>query len=223
MLKFYYFYTPDYLFWHNHLSHVLTTFEICPIKIENLQLQDSKQTGTHHFLNCTKKIELIIDCIEKNKNNYILFTDCTIFVDSDNVQHLSNYMYQCIDTKKDMFFSYFKQDNRNIGVILLNCNDNVLLFYKQLLQTMNEKIKNGINVWDQGEINFALDNNSVLNCGLFDDRIWVGGKIPKEQNFYIYKSCCDPRGDRQKTRLTYLYESGLINKQDYDYWINFKV
>jgi hypothetical protein len=61
-----------------------------------------------------------------------------------------------------------------------------------------------------------------LKCGYFDDKIWIGGEIPKGTPFYIYKATCDPKCDRQRARLTYLYQSELLSKPCYEYWVNYR-
>jgi len=62
MIKFYYFFTTDYEFWHNHLSKTLSgTFDIQSLLIDNINLSKI----SHHFLNISIKIELVIDCIKK--------------------------------------------------------------------------------------------------------------------------------------------------------------
>jgi hypothetical protein len=222
MIPFYYFYTPDYEFWHNHLSKKLSSvFDVQPISIEKINLSNI----SHHFLNVTIKIELIVDCIKKNMNNSILFTDATIFINKDNIQLLQSYIDEKISTDKDIYFVYCKQDPINIGVILLKCNEKTLTFWEKVLEIMNGTIKNGLNVWDQGVVNNLLIHQKYpIDYDYFDiDKIWCGGKIPKERtnNFFIYKSCVDPRSNRQLTRLTYLYDTDLITKDEFDFWINY--
>ena len=50
-------------------------FEFRPISLESLTLSNCD----HHFLNNTVKIQLVIDCIKQNMNEFILFTDATIY------------------------------------------------------------------------------------------------------------------------------------------------
>ena len=78
-MKWYYFYTKDYEFWHNHLSSNLTNdYEVNPILIDDLVI--NKTAIKHQLAGNTKKIELIVDCIQKNlgkKINPKAITDCT--------------------------------------------------------------------------------------------------------------------------------------------------
>lgn len=218
----YYFFTPNYEFWNQHIHTTLSaSFDVRPLKITSLALQDSKVTQSHHFLNCTTKIELIIDCIEKNMGKHILFTDCTIFIDAKNIESLKNYMHECFD--KDMTFAYYAQDHRNIGVILIHCTQPVLSFWKSVLKRMQDKKRRNISTWDQGEVNDMLDHEySFLKCGLFDSRILVEGPIEKGTPFHIYKLVCDPREDRQHRRLTNLYNAELISKACYEHWLELR-
>ena len=73
----------------------------------------------------------------------------------------------------------------------------------------------------QTEVNNLLETKYAwLNFGMFDERILVYGGIPSGQHFYIYKSVLDPRLDRQRVRLTMLFNAQLISQADYDYWLN---
>ena len=221
MLKFYYFYTPDYEFWNNHLSTTLSgVFDIHPLKQDHIKLSNV----SHHFLNVTLKIELLIDCIKKNMNNYILFTDATIFINKNNVSLLGDFIQKKIETNKDMFFVYLPQDPINIGVILLKCDEKVLTFWETILQIMNDVIQRGHDVWDQGVVNNLLIGEKYpIDYDFFDsDKVWAGGLMPKENcnNFYIYKSTVVPNSDRHLVRLTYLRDLELITEEEYNYWKN---
>uniref|UniRef100_A0A6C0I0L7 Nucleotide-diphospho-sugar transferase domain-containing protein n=1 Tax=viral metagenome TaxID=1070528 RepID=A0A6C0I0L7_9ZZZZ len=222
MIPFYYFYTPDYEFWNNHLSETLCNhFDVRPISIDKINLSNNG----HHFTNVTIKIELLIDCIKKNMNNSILFTDATIFVNKNNVKLLQNYICEKINTNKDLYFLYLQQDPINIGVILLKCNETNLYFWEYVLKTMNEMIQNGYNAWDQGVVNkLIIGQKYPIEYGYFDsDKFWTGCKMNKENinNFFIYKSCVKPESDRQLIRLTFLYELNLITKDEYNFWLNY--
>jgi hypothetical protein len=222
MIKFYYFYTPDYEFWNDHLSTTLcNTFDVQPIKQESICLSN---VG-HHFMNVTLKIELIIDCIKKNMNNYILFTDATIFINKDNVSLLGNFIQEKIETNKDMFFVYLHQDPINIGVILLKCDEKVLTFWESVLQRMNDTIQQGNDVWDQGVVNTMLIGEKYpIDYDFFDSDKVVAGDIMRREScssFYIYKSTVDPNSNRQLVRLSYLRDLDLINEEAYNYWKNY--
>ena len=57
-MKWYTFYTPDYIFYKNHMEERLhgSRFEFRPISLESLTLSNCD----HHFLNNTVKIQLVI-------------------------------------------------------------------------------------------------------------------------------------------------------------------
>jgi hypothetical protein len=221
MIKFYYFYTPDYEFWNNHLSTTLSgSFDVKPLKQEYIQLSNI----SHHFLNITLKVELVIDCIKKNKNDYILFTDATIFVNKNNVSLLEIFVKEKIEKNKDMFFVYLEQDPINIGVILLKCDDKVLAFWENVLQRMNDAKTQGIDFHDQSTvIQMLIYEKYPIDYAFFDsDKVWAGGKMPKENcnNFLIYKSTVSPQSNRQLVRLTHLRDLELITEEEYNYWIS---
>jgi len=221
MIKFYYFYTPDYEFWNNHLSNTLSgVFDVHPLKQDHIKLSNV----SHHFLNITLKIQLVIDCIKKNMNNYILFTDATIFINKNNVNLLEDFIQKKIETNKDMFFVYLAQDPINIGVILLKCDEKVLTFWDTVLQRMNDTMQQGCDVWDQGVVNDLLIGQKYpLDYDFFDsDKVWSGGIMPKENcnNFFIYKTTVDPKSNRHLVRLTYLRDLGLITEEEYNFWKN---
>ena len=219
MTKFFYFYTPDYQFWDIHLSITLKEiFDVQPIKIDSLSLSN---TG-HHFLNLTVKIELVIDCIKKNMNSFILFSDATVFMNRNNVSGFGRYIQNKIDANKDILFIYLQQDHINIGMMLLKCDEKVLRFWENILQRMNEKKQRGENTWDQGEVNNLLIYEKYpIDFGYFEpDKVWAGGQMPRENcdNFLVYKNTVDPKSNRQLVRLTSLRNIGLISNGEFEYW-----
>lgn len=215
MIKFYYFYTPDYVFWDNHLKNTLDRyFSVNPILVEKINLSNV----SHHFLGVSIKIELLIDSIKQNMNNYILFSDATIFVNKNKMNEFSEYVSECMLKNNDIMFTYLKQDPINIGFMLINCNEKTLSFWENVLNIM----KSQPNQWDQGVVNRLLyynkENKHEIKYDFFDsNKIWCGGLIPKEnlKTFLVYKSTVDPQSNRQKTRLDYLLNSGLIDKTIY--------
>jgi hypothetical protein len=218
MINFYYFYTPDYEFWNNHLKDTLDKqFNLNPILVEKINLSNV----SHHFLNVSIKIELLIESIKKNMNNYIIFSDATIFVNKNNLANLNEYISECLIKNKDIMFTYLQQDPINIGFMLINCNEKTLFFWEEVLK----KMKTTENSWDQGVVNNLLSQqNSIYNIDydFFNtNKIWCGGLIPSDMvnSFLIYKSCVNPQSNRQKDRLNYLLTRGLINQHTYDNYL----
>jgi hypothetical protein len=218
VIPLYFIYTPDYIFWKNHITETLHgTFDIRPIAIEKMRLSNR----SHHMLNVTDKIQGMVTAIQKNMGSYILFTDATIFINKNKVRQFKKYIDSYISKNHDMVYAYLAQDPINMGVMLINCNDKTLAFYQNILSIMNDSIKNHIDVWDQGLVNNETVNGKInISWCFFDDKIWVGGQMPTEQlnTYLLYKSTVDPMSNRQRVRLTYLYNLKLIDKQTFDYY-----
>jgi hypothetical protein len=218
-IPFYFFYTPNYIFWYNHLTETLNNiFNVNPIEIEKIILSNANLTG-HHFTNVTIKVELVIDSIKKNMNKYIIFSDATIFVNKEKLPELETFITENISKNKDIIFAYLPQDPINIGFMLIKCNEKTLFFWEEILKIM----QNNLNCWDQWLVNkLILDPAYKIDYDFFDNnKVWVGDLIPKENlgSFFIYKSTLNPRSDRQKVRLGYLLESSLIDKKTHDFYL----
>jgi hypothetical protein len=141
-MKWYYFYTADYDFYNRHISSRLTNhFDIKPILIDKLELS----TTNHHFDGLTVKLNLVYDAIQENMNEYIVFSDATIFIHPGKDYELKEYMHMKADGKRDILFVDFKQDNRNIGLLLIRCTDMTLNLFKDAI----ELVSNNTITWDQ--------------------------------------------------------------------------
>ena len=89
----------------------------------------------HHFTGCTKKIELVIDCIKKNMGERIIFSDVTWYVNRDNLVRFKDDLesYQVTTYARS---SHVEHD-LNIGLILLVCSPSELAFWETCLCNMS--------------------------------------------------------------------------------------
>jgi hypothetical protein len=98
-------------------------FEIEPLEVLPFKLSEVN----HHFTNITLKVELVIDCIKKNINNKILFSDATLYVNPNKTDELFDYLNEMIVNKDIVLIKY--NDSYNIGLMLINCNEKNLKFW----------------------------------------------------------------------------------------------
>lgn len=216
-MKWYFFYTPNYHFYKNHIVTRLdnSNFEIEPIVINELTLSN---VG-HHFLNNTMKIQLVIDCMKKNMGNHIIFSDATIYINS-KIDELYNYIVSKKNTDVDIYFTQ-EHGNLNIGFILLKCNENTLSFFEEVLNVMNEKIRNNIPTHDQNEVIILYKNDKTCNISLFEpEYIWCSDFIyePIKDSFFVFKITVDLNSNviRHNQRLYSLYYSNFISQDEYN-------
>lgn len=189
MNKFIYFFSPIYKFYDKHINENLNNY----FNIESILINDIINNGDYDhafFGGTTIKIELIINKIEENLNNYIIFSDATIFINSKNASKLDNFINQY--KNNDLCFAYNGKGRHNyghdynIGFILIHCNNKTLSFFKQvLIDLINNK------GWDQNVINQKLKNNHDLTVDVFDPtKICCGYEFNIEylDKYLIYKS-----------------------------------
>jgi hypothetical protein len=159
-MKFIYFYSELYEYYNKHiLENLNLVFELEGIKIDNL-----KNNNSHTFFGGVSiKIELILQKIKENMGNSIIFTDATIFINSNNTDELVDFFYKYLDN--DLCFA----DNDgtgyyNIGIILIKCNIKTLSFFENVLTDLTNT-----RGWDQDVINkHLLNNNNNLKVDTFD-------------------------------------------------------
>jgi hypothetical protein len=215
-MKWYFFYTPNYHFYKNHIESRLnnSNFEVEPLLVNELKLSNV----IHHFLNNTLKIELVIDCIKKNMGNYIIFSDATIYI-NDKVEELYNYIISHKETGCDIYLPQ-EYDDLNIGFLLINCNEKTLSFFEKVLNNMNEKINNNIDTHDQNEINNLIYCNKI-SLSIFERQyIWCSDYIysPIKESFFVFKITVDLNSNitRHKKRLNALYNFNFISQDEYN-------
>jgi hypothetical protein len=213
-MKFIYFYSNLYLFYHEHIQENLKNyFELVPILIDDIK----PIKGTHHFEGQTIKIELLIEQVYKNLTKTIIFSDATIFINSNN----SHKLYDYIQNYKNYDMCFIKEgDNYNIGFIKINCNPYTLHFFKMALEILQENYFK----WDQDAVNFLLKHElNFLKYTTYDDKIYCGSFNKDSKNdFLIYKSFIGNSGNKIKnynSRIINFYNNELIDVEIFKKWI----
>jgi hypothetical protein len=212
-MKFIFFYSELYEYYNNHIHENLNSiFDLEACKIDNLQ----NNRGHTFFGGVSIKIELIIQKIKENIGNSIIFTDATIFINSNNVNELVGFFEKYIEN--DLCFANNDgQGYYNIGVILIKCNIKTLKFFEKVL---NDLIN--CHGWDQEIINNNLRNNNDLKINTFDcEKICCGWDFynPYKNTFLIYKSFIHHDKNINKNfnkRLDILKKNQLISDEEYN-------
>ena len=71
MKDWFYFYTPDFEYWHKQLSNSLSgSFNVKSILVKDLKL-DYTRRNTHHFTGNSLKIKLLLEVVRRNKGKEI--------------------------------------------------------------------------------------------------------------------------------------------------------
>lgn len=221
MIKWYYFYTPDYIFYHQHLSSTLKeSFDIQALLIDKLVLSSEK----HHFFGITTKLDLVCRAIEDNicmtkdaSNTYIVFSDATLYVNKNKVDELNQYMQHKISDGYDIMFVDFPQDNRNIGLLLIRCNMDTLQMFKDATDLItNKKIE-----WDQAAINHLMDTkySTLLKSGKFErEKIICGNRLYFKESYLVFKITIEITFDKLKDfnqRFQIMLDNHLITHEEY--------
>jgi len=181
-MKFIYFYSDLYEYYNKHIQENLNSiFDLESIKIDNLV---NNNDHTFHG-GVSIKIELIIDKIKENMGNSIIFTDATIFINSNNINQLDEFFSEYLNN--DLCFANDHGDGYyNIGIILIKCNIKTLTFFENvLIDLINSR------GWDQDIINRHLYNNHNFTTTTFDrTKIYCGLEFDPsyKDTFLIYKS-----------------------------------
>lgn len=212
-MKFIYFYSKLYEYYNNHIhNNINSIFDLEAIKIDDLQ----NNNGHTFFGGVSIKIELIIQKIKENMGNSIIFTDATIFINSNNINELYDFFYKYIDN--DLCFA--DNDGKgyyNIGIILINCNIKSLTFFENILIDLTNSCG-----WDQEIINNHLQNNTNLKINTFNrEKIYCNWNFnPSYKNtFLIYKSFISHDKNINKNfnkRLDIFKTFGLITEEEYN-------
>ena len=212
-MKFIFFYSELYEYYNNHIHENLNSiFELEAIKINNL-----KNNSSHTFFGGVSiKIELILQKIKENMGNSIIFTDATIFINSNNINELVDFFYKYLDN--DLCFA----DNDgngyyNIGIILIKCNIKTLTFFENVLTDLTNK-----HGWDQDIINNHLHNNDNFKVNTFDrTKIYCNWNFNPsyKYTYLIYKSFIHHDKNMNKNfnkRLDILKNYELITNEEYN-------
>lgn len=110
--KFIFFYSDIYEYYNKHINiNISKVFNIEAIKINDIKTKerDKNGRGGHTFIGETIKIELVIDKIKENMNDYIIFSDATIFINNTKTQELYNFF--CNYLSYDLCFVDEGKDN----------------------------------------------------------------------------------------------------------------
>lgn len=133
MLKWYYFYTPDYEIWHHHLSSRLGNyFSMHPILAQSLNIH--YEHPKHHFTGCTDKVKLVIYCIKENMGQKIVFSDATLFI--KNPEEMHALVEKC--DKNTFALNQENTTNINIGLCVIFCNPESLQMWENVLEELEQ-------------------------------------------------------------------------------------
>lgn len=211
-MKFIFFYSDLYEYYNKHIHENLkSVFQLEAIKIDNLK----NNSGHTFFGGVSIKIELILQKIKENMGSSIIFTDATIFINSNNTNEIVDFFYKYLDN--DLCFA----DNDgngycNIGIILIKCNINTLTFFENVLTDLTTN-----HGWDQDIINTHL-LTTQLKINTFDrTKIYCNWDFnPSIKDTYlIYKSFIDHDKNINKNfnkRLDIFKKHELITHQEYN-------
>lgn len=211
-MKFIYFYSPIYNFYDQHIKQTLSDdFEIESILIPDIQ---TREKG-HTFLGGVSiKIELILEKIKQNKNQHIIFTDATIFLNKNNSHKLYTYFNSYMDN--DICFADNKNLRQpyNIGIILIRCIDDIIIFFEEVLDELRST-----KGWDQEIVNKKLLYNTKLKIAKFDEKI-LCGKFNSQhlESFLIFKSFIKHTNNidyNYNQRIEQFLQANLITHNEY--------
>jgi len=213
-MKFIFFYSPLYAFYHRHIHRNLDPYFV----VEDVAIPDLTNAGGIHcfFGGVSIKIELIIQKIKENMGSSIVFSDATILINSANANQLPEFFEK--HSSNDLCFA----DNDgngyyNIGIILIKCHRNTLLFFKNVLKQLVDT-----KGWDQEVINRRLENNPYFKVGVFDrSKIYCNWGFDNQyrESHLIFKSFTPHNSNMTITfnnRLDIFKQYNLITEEEYD-------
>lgn len=211
-INWFYFYTPDYEIWHNNIYQTLKVsniFELNPIQIESIPGLNN-QHHRHHFTGCFYKIELLVSCIENNIGKRIVFTDATWYINPNKLTELENEISNC---KYGMTFGNNGQiGDINIGIIILDCNNTILEFWKDIL----EKLKGNSELHDQTLVCEKLKTFNLLDTDKFIAKSFI--PVDTWNNLYrdnfimlkIFTCSADDKKSRDDYRIDCMKKYGYF-------------
>jgi glycosyltransferase involved in cell wall biosynthesis len=155
-IPYYYFYTSDYVHWHNTLKNTLEDyFDVRPILIDKINgLHD--QHSIHHWVGCSEKIKLLIDCIRQNIGKRIVFSDVTIYVNPNKVKEL--YSLVCNASSGMTFARNAQLDEINICFMTVDCTHETLQIWEEIMG------KIGPSDHDQYIVNCVVKNPQLFEA-----------------------------------------------------------
>jgi hypothetical protein len=209
-MKWYYFYTPDYEPWHNHLESTLKEhFIVHPIKIQPDELNIHDNHPSHHFTGSTKKIDLVIECIKNNIGTRIVFSDVTWYINTHKVEELKKLI---CEAGYGITFARNKDFGLNIGLLAIDCNNETLKIWEEAKKT----IENNNSLHDQ-----TVVHNMINNPQIFDNKKIVA-RWPEhlDKDAFLALKLFTPATESKFVRDTFrykimeLYGYPLIDKID---------
>lgn len=212
-MKFIYFYSTIYEFYNKHIQQNLNNlFDVEGIKIDNLVAKKG-----HTFKGGVSiKIELIIEKIEENMNNYIIFSDATIFINNHKKAELCDFF------KNYFIYDICFADNNinnvyNIGIILIKCSKKTLFFFQKVLRLLID-----LKSWDQTIVNEVIKKEKNLLIGKFEkNKIYCNYYFDKNltNDFLIFKSFINHKNDiidNYNQRIEIFKSANLISINEYN-------
>lgn len=216
-MKWFYFYTPDYAFWHEHLSNRLAAhFDLQPICIQSDELALRSDAGVHHFTGVRRKLELVAECVKAHRGEPVVFSDCTQIIHPERVGDLRAYLESEELQQQDLVFPSNAIDPTvNIGLIRIRCNRKTSLFWHLCLRRMRA------DSWDQRVVNRMLRRSGwgpfgKIRWTRFDERRMVCGyelKPEQRATYLTYKQFIHPTDptNNWNSRLESLHRQGLVD------------
>ena len=139
-IKWYYFYTPDYSEWASHIDGALgDVFDIKPIKIDTINIHDSHPV--HHFVGSTQKLELLLETMEANRGQKIVFSDVTWYFDKNFDKNIKYFIENCEKTTFARNSIVGGDKDINFGIVCLVCNDKNMGYVKECIDTVKRDPK----------------------------------------------------------------------------------
>lgn len=184
-MKFIYFFSKEYE-WFNikHQENMSSIFEVEGLRIDSIRKEND---SVHTFSGKTIKIELIIEKIKENLNNYIVFSDANIIYNPNKLLEMNDFFNQEIEKEMDLVFmdnnNNHKYNKMNIGLSLIKCSQLTLDFFEKVKQNIKkERMLVWAKGWDQAEVNYLIENNSQnLKINKFiKNKFWAAGYANKE-------------------------------------------
>ena len=211
-MKFIFFYSDLYEYYRNHIyTNLQSEFEVEAIKCDDLQ------NNTRHtfFGGVSIKIELILQKIKENMGKSIVFSDATIFINAQNKSKLNDFFNEY--AHNDLCFA----DNDgtgyyNIGIILIQCNNNTLTFFENVLNDLVQS-----KGWDQDIVNRHLYHTHLKVDRFQREKIYCDWEFNTnyKDSYLIYKSFIHHDKNIHKNfnqRFDLLKKYDLITQEEYN-------
>lgn len=210
VIPWYYFYTPDYDYWHRHLKNTLSDFfHVKPLlldKIDGLH----EQHAVHHWVGCSRKIQLVVDCIRENIGRRIVFSDVTIYVNPYKVEELHALVSNALSGMTFMRNSGL--DEINIGFMTIDCTHDSLMLWENILVSI------GPNDHDQGVVSKMIQHPQFFDASKciarwpIDTASWNSHDRDSFIVLKIFTPSNEPKISRDNFRL--------LTMNDYGYYID---